>query len=84
MGDIGSLRGPVSLRVYVSGTAPLDRVAVIRDNRIIYATQSAQPETTFTFSDPDTTLREAYYYVRVEQQDGQLGWSSPIWISRRQ
>ena len=23
-----------------------------------------------------------YYYVRVIQQDGEMAWSSPIWISR--
>ena len=31
----------------------------------------------------DPAAGEAYYYVRVEQQDGQLGWSSPIWVENR-
>jgi hypothetical protein len=26
---------------------------------------------------------ESYYYVRVEQADGQLAWSSPIWTRRK-
>jgi len=24
-----------------------------------------------------------WYYVRVEQEDGELAWSSPIWIDQR-
>ena len=25
----------------------------------------------------------SYYYVRVEQADGQLAWASPMWITYR-
>ncbi len=39
-------------------------------------------EDTLTFDFTDTGEREAadYYYLRVKQQDGNYGWSSPIWI----
>jgi hypothetical protein len=26
---------------------------------------------------------EHYYYVRVEQEDGNVAWSSPIWVTKR-
>jgi hypothetical protein len=34
----------------------------------------------FTYTDAEARTGEAYYYIRVEQKDGQLGWSSPIWV----
>jgi hypothetical protein len=30
--------------------------------------------------DRDFRAEEAWYYVRVLQEDGQLAWSSPIWV----
>ena len=32
----------------------------------------------------DTTALEAnaYYYIRVIQIDGEMGWSSPIWVDQ--
>jgi hypothetical protein len=27
--------------------------------------------------------RTSYYYVRVEQADGNLAWASPMWITYR-
>jgi hypothetical protein len=34
----------------------------------------------FAYTDADTKSGEAYYYVRVQQQNGQIAWSSPIWV----
>jgi hypothetical protein len=82
MGEIFSARGPARLKATIRGTAPLARVSIIKNNRIIHTAPGTGPEMDFTFTDADTTQGEAYYYIRVEQQDGELGWSSPIWASR--
>jgi len=39
------------------------------------------PEVKFAYADQEITPGESYYYVRAEQQDGQLAWISPIWIN---
>jgi len=80
-GETFSARGPLPLKAYIRGTAPLARVTLIKNNRVIYAAPGAGAEMNFTFTDTGATSREAYYYIRVEQQDGQLGWSSPVWVS---
>jgi hypothetical protein len=36
-------------------------------------------DTAFTFKDESTGVGD-YYYVRVEQRDGAIAWSSPVWI----
>lgn len=33
-----------------------------------------------TYPLPDKTNRPSYYYLRVTQENGQMAWSSPIWI----
>ena len=58
-------------------------MVLIKNNRVIYTAPGAGPEMNFTFTDTDATPGGACYYIRVEQQDGQLGWSSPVWVSTR-
>jgi hypothetical protein len=35
----------------------------------------------FSYRDIEPPEGENYYYVRVQQTDGQLAWSSPIWVT---
>ena len=36
-----------------------------------------------TFTDEDPIVGENRYYVRVEQTDGNMGWTSPVWATYR-
>lgn len=40
-------------------------------------------ETSFTYSDEGDGSQTDWYYVRVVQANGQLAWSSPIWVEKR-
>jgi hypothetical protein len=40
-------------------------------------------QTSFTISDEDDGKGVNWYYVRVVQANGQLAWSSPIWVEAR-
>ncbi|MBI3693320.1 MAG: hypothetical protein HY238_00560 [Acidobacteria bacterium] len=80
MGDILTASQPPVLKVRVIGAGPLARVVVIKNNRLVHAVEPGQKETAFDFRDNDFQKGESYYYVRVEQVDGSLAWSSPIWV----
>ncbi|MBI4874407.1 MAG: hypothetical protein HY822_07230 [Acidobacteria bacterium] len=80
MGDAFSAATPPPLTAFVSGTGPLKQVEVIRSNRIVYTAPGAGREMRFTYTDREPPASEVWYYVRAEQQDGQLCWSSPIWV----
>lgn len=82
MGDIFSSRGPLPLKAYIRGTAPLASVTLIRNNRVIYTAPGAGDEMSFSYTDREPQRGESWYYLRVEQKDGQLAWGSPIWVSR--
>ena len=80
-----SFQGAVApLDVYVAGTGAIARVEVIKSNQASSTRRRAAAPR--CGSPIPTRIRrpgESYYYVRVEQQNGQLGWSSPIWVENR-
>ena len=82
MGDVFSTAEAPELRVKLSGTAPFARVQVIKDNQYVYTTEPAAREVEFRWRDnAPQPGKTSYYYVRGEQQDGELVWASPFWIT---
>ncbi len=71
------------LEVRIEGTAPLDRIDVIKDNRIVYTHPPGENSFTayFTYRDLDAKPGVHYYYVRAIQKDRNLAWVSPIWVN---
>ena len=71
----------VELRVRILGTAPVRQVDVIRGQDFVYTLQNQTDDVEFRFVDQDPQAGEQHYYVRVQQVDGQMAWSSPIWVT---
>ncbi len=80
MGDEFRTASPPALDVAVAGTGPLARVDVLKDSRVVATLQPNGREYKGAWTDPGPTAGVHYYYVRVEQADGQLAWASPMWI----
>jgi hypothetical protein len=84
MGDEVRSAAP-QLDVVVQGTGPLDRVEVFRNGGLVHTARPAKDseELRFTWRDPAPWRgeRPSYYYVRVEQRDGQMAWASPFWVT---
>ncbi len=77
--------GRPRLDVVVLGTGPLDRVDVLRNGEVVHGhrpEKASAEEARFGWADPKPLQGEkpSYYYVRVVQKDGNLAWSSPIWV----
>jgi hypothetical protein len=79
-----------TLSVQVAGTARITRIDVIRNGEEVFEQNGQGTEQEFEWTDR-TPFEEialpsydgipfVYYYVRVIQMDGELAWSSPIWI----
>jgi hypothetical protein len=66
----------------VAGTGPIRSVEVIRNNTYIHSQAGSGPSLELNYVDNQPPAGESYYYIRVEQADGQLAWSSPIWVRR--
>ncbi len=83
MGEDFTTRARQPIRVRVKGTGEVSAVHLIRDAAYIYQVEPGKQEVEFEYVDHDAGSGEHWYYVRVEQEDGELAWSSPIWVTYR-
>ncbi len=82
MGDEFTAQGPVTLKVFARGTAPIKKVDVIKNFVYVYSTAPGTEETEFRWTDEETSPVGdlSWYYVRLIQEDGEIAWGSPIWV----
>ena len=89
MGGEVTVASAPRLRIRVDGAAPLDRVQIIRGDRLAH-TAELSPSMTggeavwnaeLTWQDARPLRGETLYYVRVTQCDNHFGWTSPIWVT---
>ncbi|MDA8908902.1 DUF3604 domain-containing protein [bacterium] len=66
----------------VDGTAPIKRITLVR-NEEDWKTFGPFADSTFETHLTDDAMLEGEnrYYVRVEQVDGNMAWSSPVWVT---
>ncbi len=91
--DLSSSTGR-SFSMRVAGTAPIDVVEIVRNNRVVY---EAHPRLEVWGGDwaDDEPLSEValqptfpgdrpfvFYYLRIIQRNRQRAWSSPIWLTQ--
>lgn len=84
-GDIvaGAAGARPKLVVKVTGTQPVRQIDVIRNNEFLITRHPRTKEVSFEFLDNQPLKAESYYYVRVLQNDDQMAWSSPVWLTKK-
>jgi hypothetical protein len=82
MGDVINSKAAPKLLLKALGTAPIKQIDVIKNNTYIHKVNPNRQDASLEYVDNAAGAGESYYYVRVEQADGQLAWSSPIWVKR--
>ncbi len=80
-GDIVKVDGEFRLTVNILGTSPIRQIDIIKNQEFLYTRQKLPQDLEFTYEDAGKVAGEHYYYVRVEQNDGNVAWSSPIWVT---
>lgn len=60
----------------VEGPAAVKKVSLVRNAEDVCNSKSAE----FTYIDSVSLDGETYYYIRVEFENGELAWSSPVWV----
>jgi hypothetical protein len=82
MGDAFSSTEAPLFRIRLAGTAPFAKVHVIKDNKYLYSASPGKPSAEFSWRDMNPSKgKTSYYYVRGEQQDGEIVWVSPMWVT---
>ena len=82
-GDIVTTGAGFKLVVNVVGTTHIRQIDIIKNQEFLHNRQNLPQETKFTFVDNDKKAGEDLYYVRVVQDDNNVAWSSPIWVTTR-
>ena len=80
-GDIVTVSGPFRLLVNILGTSSIRQIDIIKNQEFLYTRQKLPQDSSFTYEDSGKQAGEDYYYVRVQQNDGNVAWSSPIWVT---
>jgi hypothetical protein len=82
MGDEFAAARAEPIAIKIRGTDSVKRVEVIRDGAVVYSADPNRQEVTLTYSDREPLAKRRYYYVRVQQADGMIAWSSPMFVRR--
>jgi hypothetical protein len=84
MGEEFNVSQPPAISVKLWGTANFAKIHVIKDGGYVYSIQPGTKSVDFTWQDTAAVKgTTSYYYVRGEQEDGELVWVSPMWITYR-
>ena len=70
------------LRIRVLGTSAVAQLEIIKNEKIIYSANPNRSDVQLTFQDHEP-VQDSYYYVRAVQDDGEMVWGSPIWVTLR-
>jgi hypothetical protein len=84
MGSEIEATGDVEIRIEIEGTAPIERVDLIRGASRLHRWEPAGSTSAFAETLRDSPPSgETYYYARIEQADGEFIWASPVWVRSR-
>lgn len=81
MGSVFESSTPVEIGANVIGTGDIAQIDVIKDNAIVQTYHPNKAVTEIKYIDRDYSEKSSYYYLRVIQKDGEMAWSSPIWVT---
>jgi hypothetical protein len=68
----------------VDGTADFKRITIVRNEKDwMHFNEFEGKIFEKSFNDPEMLDGENRYYVRVIQRDGNMAWSSPVWVTQK-
>ncbi len=68
------------IQVAVAGTNAVAKIDIVRNNEDVYWQFPSTDRYLFDWRDVRQISCADYYYIRVTQKDGNMAWSSPIWV----
>jgi hypothetical protein len=79
-------QAPPTVTAWVAGTAPIRRLVVLRNaieaHEVVPDGDAREAGLSWEDTAP-VSEQVMFYYLRVEQADGEVAWSSPVWLVRK-
>lgn len=83
MGDEFTDSSVPPLEIRIIGTSGVALIEIIKDAKVVYSTSPNQKDVKIVYQDQNVSEGTSYYYVRAVQDDHQIAWGSPIWVTRK-
>ena len=80
MGQVIKLDKPPRIRVEVMSPTDVQWLQIVRNNDTINTYGGEGYQTKYSYLDEGIKEGRSWYYLRVITEDGNMGWSSPIWV----
>lgn len=80
LGSIFETSDKPKLTMTIDGTADIQRVTVIRNEENYHIFEPNSSTFNKVWTDEKPLAGENRYYLRIEQVDGNMGWTSPVWV----
>ncbi len=86
MGEEIALNKPEELTVFARGTAPIRQIDIFSDRKVVHNVGSVEKsigkkEVTISWTPESLPKGTSYYYARIIQEDDEMAWTSPIWVT---
>jgi hypothetical protein len=81
MGSTLSTERRPRIEAWAAGTAIVQRLEIIRDDRLLHTHRGRNLIERTSCVDESIPQGRHYYYLRATQRDGEIAWSSPIWVT---
>ncbi|MDP8214974.1 MAG: CehA/McbA family metallohydrolase [Candidatus Euphemobacter frigidus] len=79
--DWAADRGAIPVGIRAVGCDEIDRVEVIRNGEVVFSEKGEGVFARYLLQDASAPAGTSWYYVKVIQKDGQMAWSSPVWVT---
>ncbi len=74
-------QGPLSIAVRAIGCDDIAAIQIIRNGEVVFAQPGDGVFVQFLLGDPGPPSGRSWYYARILQDDGNMAWSSPVWVT---
>ena len=74
-------KGPIPIVFRSICCDKIDRVEIIRNGVPILREKGEGVFIQLLIEDPEPQKNTSWYYARVLQKDGNMAWSSPVWVT---
>lgn len=81
MGDEFAVKANPRLSLKVRGTGDIESIEVIRNNQYVHTWEPNNSLIEFDYVDMQPARGLNLYYFRVLQKNGEVAWSSPVWVN---
>jgi hypothetical protein len=74
-------KGPIPIALRAIGCDDIAGVEIIRNGEAVFAEKGNGIFAQLILEDPQPEPGTSWYYARILQNDGNMAWSSPVWVT---